>query len=277
MALIMSVRIHYLDQLRESLIRHGRFFQGLSGNFPALAVVLIFMISLASISLLWAAPVAAFVLLLSIVAAAPLPSIRSAALRRKVSETRASLLEKNSLVLEILGNPRRNRYNRLHGKVARLSDMLPEDPGSVVKPGEYLLWLYLKLLLAQDHLESNATGSSSEALHEEKMVLETDLRREDLSEVTRQAKQQTIHLLEQRMNASRMRAIRTEEVESDLIRIEHQLALLCDRAAEQSPLADAGYRIDLAAEPATTASCGELPGGAHVQQVEEIFFQHLTS
>src|SRR6478752_4561174 len=108
----MSVRINYLDQLRESLIRHGRFFQGLSGNFPALALVLTFMISLASINLLWAVPAAAFVLLLSVVAAAPLPSIRSEALRRKVFETRAILLEKNSLVLEILGTPRRNRYNR---------------------------------------------------------------------------------------------------------------------------------------------------------------------
>lgn len=271
----MSVKVTFSDRFQESIRLHGEFFQHLHALVQSGVLLVI-----AAFGLLnpWMTAVLLPVcFLISIFVGAFLPETRQSAKCRLVKSTRERLLEKNSEVLALLSLAGRNHYNRLNARVSRLSDMLPTDSGTVVKPGEYLLWLYLKLLIARDHLEANAVESSQDSLLAQKKQVELEISNPSISDGSRQAKQQTLQLLDQRITAARMRIVRIEEVTSDLQRIEHQLALLCDRAADQSPLAEAGFRIDLATESVASAFCGELPGGLNVQQVEEIFSSHLTN
>lgn len=271
----MSVKVTFGDKLRESMRLHGEFFRDL--NVLAGAGLIVLMLVLIPRNPLMMGELLVLTTTCSILAGSVLPSTAKSARRRKVRETREGMLEKNSLVLEILSLSGRKRYNKLSERVSRLADMLPGDRDAVVRPGEYLLWLYLKLLIALDHLDANSKESSLEGLETERQRMEREIGDPGISEASRQVKQQTIHLLEQRITGARLRTIRVEEVESDLLRIDHQLALLCDRAAQQSPLADAGFRIDLATESVATSLCGDLPGGLNVQEMEEIFYTHLTS
>lgn len=271
----MSVKVTFGDKLRESMRLHGEFFRDL--NVLAGAALVIGMLVLIPRNPVMMGELLVLMTTCSIMAGSLLPGTSQSARRRKVRETRAGMLEKNNNVLEILSLRGRKRYDKLSERVSRLAERLPGDRDAVVRPGEYLLWLYLKLLMALDHLDANSKESSLEVLETERSRLEVESDDPGISEASRQVKQQTIQLLEQRITAARMRTIRVEEVESDLLRIDHQLALLCDRAAQQSPLADAGFRIDLATETVATSLCGDLPGGVNVQEMEEIFHTHLTS
>ena len=273
----MSVRLTFPDLLRTSVLRFSDFSRETGGILLLLGSAVFIILAFGSLMSPVFLPFAfAALMLAAVLAVSLLPSTRRLALRRKIHETRAELLEKNSRVLESLRQPGRLRYNRLHTSVIRLSDLVGEDKHTVVRPGEYLLWLYLKLLIARDHLEENAEGSRHEALLAERARLEVELRREDLSLASRQSKGETLDLLEQRISAARTRAVKIEEVESDLLRIEHQLALLCDRAAQRSPLGDSGFRIELAAETFATATSGDLAGNMTVQQVEQLFVSNFA-
>ena len=174
---------------------------------------------------------------------------------------RESLLEKWSLVVAKLAPPSRSRYQQLHLAVSRLGDLHPPSRrGSLLRPGEYLLWLYLKLLLARDLLEEGNRTSSEAAILQQRDRILAELQQHPLTPASRQSKDETILILDQRLETARGRAGRTQEIESDLTRIEQKLALMVDRAAQHNTMGDAARRIHFSDEVQTGASLTSLMG-----------------
>ena len=172
---------------------------------------------------------------------------------------REDLLVKWSLVVDKLSKSSRERYNRLHLRVSRLGDLHPSlHKGSLLRPGEYLLWLYLKLLMALDLLEEETTTSSEAVIEEQRRGILYELDHADLTALTRQSKEETILILDQRLDAARNRGGRIQEIQSDLTRIEQKLALMYDRATQHNIMGDSGRRINFSDEVQTGASLGSL-------------------
>lgn len=183
---------------------------------------------------------------------------------------RESLLEKWSLVVARLTKASRARYNVLHLRVSRLGDLTPAPrKGSLLRPGEYLLWLYLKLLMARDLLEEGITTSSEESIVMERGRILQELESPALTDSARLSKEETVLILDQRLDAARNRRSRIEEIESDLTRIEQKLALMFDRAAQHNIMGDSGRRINFSDEVQTGASLSSLTS-SHVEEVDTL-------
>ena len=183
---------------------------------------------------------------------------------------RENLLEKWSLVVAKLAKDSRERYNRLHLRVSRLGDLSSAPhKGSLLRPGEYLLWLYLKLLMARDLLEEGTTTSSEAAIEADRSRILRELELPGLTPVTRQSKEETVLILDQRLDAARSRWSRIQEIESDLTRIEQKVALMFDRAAQHNIMGDSGRRINFSDELQTGASLTSLTS-PHVEELDTL-------
>ena len=195
-----------------------------------------------------------------------LPRIREK--KRLAWETsREALLEKWSLIVARLTKGSRGRYNLLHLRVSRLGDLTPAPrKGSLLRPGEYLLWLYLKLLVARDLLEESTATSSQALLDVERQRLLKELESPDLTPMARQSKEETLLILDQRIDTARNRLSRVQEIESDLIRIEQKVALMFDRAAQNNTMGDSGRRINFSDE----IQIGTSLGSTNSSEVEEL-------
>lgn len=198
-----------------------------------------------------------------------LPGVR-AKKRLAWEVTREALLEKWSLVVAKLSKVSRERYNRLHLRVSRLGDLSPtHQKGSLLRPGEYLLWLYLKLLMARDLLEEGTTTSSEAAIQADRARILEELEHPGLTPASRQSKEETVLILDQRLDAARSRWGRIQEIESDLTRIEQKLALMFDRAAQHNIMGDSGRRINFSDEVQTGASLSSLTS-SHVEELDAL-------
>jgi len=197
-----------------------------------------------------------------------LPSLKKRHQLDSWQDQRSGLLEQWGQVVDQLSPGAESRYTRLLEKVTRLGDLFPQPvDGSLLRPGEYMLWLYLKLLLARDHLEESVRTSHEDQIIAQRKVLLEELDSDELTPATRQSKQETVLILDQRVLTLRHRPGRIGEIESDLIRVEQWVALMHDQAAQHNTMGDAGRRIHFAAESLTLPSLEGLPG-AGLQQLD---------
>lgn len=201
---------------------------------------------------------------------------RQRARAMKIQEVRADMLEKLYGLVQNLRKPSRQRFDVLHSRVARLSDLL-ENRDAPIRPGEQLLWLYLKLLLVRDHLDELDSSVDLSALEADQARLEEELRNPSLSEAARNSRLETLQLIERRILACRQRSVRIDEVESDLARIEHKVALLHDRAAQQSTLGDAGVLIDMFSDSPTALAPLPAAASSQVEDLDAFFAAHMES
>lgn len=210
----------------------------------------------------------------SIALAMLFPAVRNRARQAWINEQRAAFLLRNSELVASLSPSSRQRYNAMHSLVSRLGDLSPGPRSAVIAPGEHLLWLHLKLLIARDHLNDSAALSSPDALAAERDTIAADLANPSLTHAARTARQHSLDLLDQRLSTARMRLGRLDEIEADTVRIEHQIALICERAAQHSSLGDAGVHVELAISP-TDAFADDLPGGSLINE-QETFFRRCS-
>jgi hypothetical protein len=193
-----------------------------------------------------------------------LPSLRKRHRAASRQELRATLMEDWEQVVDQLSHGASHRYDLLKHRVSRLGDLFPPSvqQGTLLRPGEYMLWLYLKLLLARDHLDESVRSSHEDQIIAQRQALLEELDSSHLTPSTRQSKQETVLILDQRVLTLRNRAGRIEEIESDLTRVEQWVALMHDQAAQHNTLGDAGRRVHFAAESLTLPSLEGLPGAA---------------
>lgn len=205
-----------------------------------------------------------------------LPTIQKHRRRESWQDQRSDLLDQWSQVVDSLTTPAEKRYQVLQQRVSRLSDFFPQSQqGSLLRPGEYMLWLYLKLLLARDHLQESVNTSHETDVISQRNQLLAELDSEDLTTATRQSKQETVLILDQRVLTIRSRAGRIHEIESDLTRVEQWVALMHDQAAQHNTMGDAGRRLHFGQETLTLPSLDSVPG-SNLQALDALVNSQAT-
>jgi hypothetical protein len=111
-----------------------------------------------------------------------------------------------------------------------------------------LEWIYLKLLVAESHLRSNASGEDEKQLQRRIGELEADLQKQPESQSLRESKSSTLEILKKRLALWRRREQSVDEICSDLVRIEAQVDLLVENAALEGRPQATDVEIQLATE-----------------------------
>ena len=109
-----------------------------------------------------------------------------------------------------------------------------------------LEWLYLKLLLAHQHLLRPRSKADEESLLQEVEKLRAELESAQLSSALRSSKEATLELLHKRLAAARQRKQTFAEIEGDLERIEAQFLLAVESAAIRARPEDLQLNLELA-------------------------------
>ena len=282
-AMVPSVTLEAL--LRASCLAHGRALAAL-WRHPLLkaAAILLSMAVLhlgseagwGVINVLAGLPlVLTLVLVTSVLIGMLTPAVRRQARLAWAEDERAAFLERNSQLVGSLSPTAKARYAALHDVAIQLGDLLGRRPDEVIAPGEHLLWLYLKLLIAGDQVHEAIKRTPDHALEQERAAIEAELAGGGLAPGVQRARVQTLDLLDQRIATARMRTGRLQEIEADLVRIEHQMALIVDRAVQDSSLSTAGYRVELAAASSLTQA-DDLPGGPLIAEQDAVFARNLA-
>ena len=109
-----------------------------------------------------------------------------------------------------------------------------------------LTWLYLKLLIARENLQTVGQETNGKALQNEIAVLHQELNEEGITPALLESKKATIDILEKRLENLGNREQALKEIESDLNRIEAQLGLALDNATMSERPGAVSASIDLA-------------------------------
>ncbi len=177
------------------------------------------------------------------------------------------LVQQESLV-QVLSPPLRKRYRALLSKVARTGDLFNDD-FSAARPGEFLAWIYLKHLLALDHLLELSGQRDHGEFEARRAAIEAALIDDAISEQSRNTKLETLNLLDQHILAGRQSLMRIEESESELLRIELRLSLLHERAAQSASVGES-LRAEIYSEAVTLAVMP--PGFGNAVRELDLFF-----
>jgi hypothetical protein len=111
-----------------------------------------------------------------------------------------------------------------------------------------LQWVYLKLLVAQHHLQDPSSHDSVTDLKDKIRTLEAQIKDPDESDSLRQSKTATLTILKKRLENSGKREQSLEEIDSDLTRIEAQVDLILENATMQGKPQTISSDIELASD-----------------------------
>lgn len=138
-----------------------------------------------------------------------------------------------------------DRVLAISRKLAAEPELLAGTEASLDK----LQWIYLKLLIARDHLLNDLGSESAASLAMRIAALQADISASAAEKPALQRSQQaTLALLEQRQENLNNREHLLKENESDLCRIEAQVALMRENAAIEGKPAAVDTEIELASD-----------------------------
>jgi len=130
----------------------------------------------------------------------------------------------------------RERLRRLEEQCERLAQLAAgDDDADAVESNRQsqraFVWLFLKMLVAQQHLGSEDAKGDAARLEAERTQIEIELAQASgVSESLRQSKEATLRILTQRLANIARRQQALEEVASDLRRLEEQVKLALEEA-----------------------------------------------
>ncbi len=160
---------------------------------------------------------------------------------------------RRDLILQ-LTPPHRDRHGELAAKLERVTDHYRKFAQDDAIADENLANLqtletvYLKLLIARQHLDAADSDREITLLADRITDLETDIADdpEETAPSLRESKAATLELLRKRLAVFRKRSSSLEEIDSDLARIEAQFDLATDAAAIRARPIEAKLDLDLA-------------------------------
>jgi len=132
-----------------------------------------------------------------------------------------------------------------------------------------LSWLYLKLLLARQNLQSLDPESTERELRAKIEKIERDLASVSLTPSLRKSKEATRNILLQRLLALDRREQTLEEIASDLLRIEAQIDLAVDHAGMRGKPETISSNIDLVSQLLDDTVYGD--SGASIAALEQTY------
>jgi hypothetical protein len=160
--------------------------------------------------------------------------------------------ERQRRLLGSLAQAARQRLQRLDERCARLTERAAAGEAVAVAENvdalARLRWTFLKLLVAQDHLQSVDVSADASRLEAEIRQIEASLARPNLPATIRSSKQATERILQRRLENVSRRARDLEQIESDLTRIEQQVELALEQTALRGEPAIVSADVDLASE-----------------------------
>ena len=162
---------------------------------------------------------------------------------------------KRSMLIASLPQDLQGRLAALHTNAARvlaISHKLGAEPellSGTEASLDKLQWIYLKLLIARDHLANDLGAESAPTLRRRIEALELEAAPEVNTNTALQRSQQaTLGLLRQRLQNLENRDHLLKENESDLSRIEAQVALMRENAAIEGKPSAVDTEIELATD-----------------------------
>lgn len=176
-------------------------------------------------------------------------SSQNARTRRQNARTR---------LLDSLAPPLRARADHLDSQCRRLRDLIRGTDDSVTRNDslrgtDRLEWLHLKLLVAHQHLAESLAVTDASGLEAQADSLRSAIADPAVSDAARASRKGTLAIIEERLrNRSSLRQ-RLDEADSDLTRIEAQLALALERAVLHSGADIATFQLDLASRMVDSA------------------------
>lgn len=132
-----------------------------------------------------------------------------------------------------------------------------------------LTWLYLKLLVAQQNLDSLQGSSVERDLKQQIDRIRNDLRYDKISPSLKESKEATLAILEQRLTNLGRREQSLEEIESDLTRIEAQVELALENAGMRGKPETISGHVDLVSQLLDDSVFGD--SGASIAAVDRSF------
>jgi hypothetical protein len=183
-------------------------------------------------------------------------------------------------LVDALPAPSKQRMTTLSTKCTKVLTLYQAArPDSVIIEGNRealrnLEWVYLKLLVADSHLRSNATGENEQQLRKRISELESDLQKQPETQSLRDSKSSTLDILKKRLALWRRREQSVDEIASDLVRIEAQVDLLVENAALEGRPQATEVEIQLATELAGGTLFGDAE--AAVRDVDDAYARSAT-
>jgi hypothetical protein len=162
--------------------------------------------------------------------------------------------EKRQALVNLLSPEARRRLFDLIKKCGQVLDVYrsQQAEGFILDSNDQALqslqWVYLKLLVAQHHLESPLNKETETSLETKIRELERELEAGEESEALRQSKTATLSILKKRLANLRRKAQTLEEIESDLTRIDNQVDLILENATIQGKPQTISADIELASD-----------------------------
>jgi hypothetical protein len=159
------------------------------------------------------------------------------------------------------------RIMQLH-RDSQTEDFLIEANAEALKK---LSWLHLKLLVAQQNLESLHATSAEVGLKRQIELIQKDLQHDKISPSLKESKKATLAILQQRLANLDRREQSLEEIESDLTRIEAQVDLALENAGMRGKPETISANIDLVSHLLDDSIYGD--SGASIAAVDQSFQQ----
>jgi hypothetical protein len=141
---------------------------------------------------------------------------------------------------------------RLTSKCQRIESMWRSHDDVVLQSNldaiRDLQWMYVKLLLARQHVLGSQSESSESSLRNDIEALERELADSRLSAATRESKTATLTLLRRRAENVGRRRQTLEEIASDVTRIEAQVALVLENTTLEGKSQTVSSDLNLASQ-----------------------------
>lgn len=173
-------------------------------------------------------------------------------------DARNRRLDARTRLLDSLAPPLRARADQLDAQTRRLRDLIRGTDDSVtrydsLRGTDRLAWLHLKLLIAHQHLAESLAVTDASGLEAQADSLRTAIANPSVSDAARASRQGTLAIIEERLRNRSFLRQRLDEADSDLTRIEAQLALALERAVLHSGTDIATFQLDLASRMVDSA------------------------
>jgi hypothetical protein len=160
--------------------------------------------------------------------------------------------EKRLTLAKQLTQSSRLALERLAGKCDRIESLWRVHDDVVLQSNQDALrdlqWVYLKLLLAKQHVLGSETEANEASLRADIQTLERELLDAKLSTATRESKTATLTLLRRRAENIGRRRQSLEEIDSDLARVDAQVALVLENTTLEGKPQAVSADLDLASQ-----------------------------
>jgi len=195
-------------------------------------------------------------------------------------EQDAAESQRQQLVVSLIP-PRRDRLKTLEGKCDKIErlyrdqqteEMIVESNHEALKK---LAWLYLKLLVAQQNLDSLHSSTIEQDLKRQIDLIHNDLRYDKISPSLKESKQATLAILEQRLSNLNRCEQSLQEIDSDLTRIEAQVELALENAGMRGKPETISTNIDLVSQLLDDSIYGD--SGASIAALDKTFTAPVSS